>query len=303
MALRWNYRKPGSKKMKIVDGGTLRPPKPLMPESFGTAAVPQVFEVFELYGPAMRQIREWLGLPERRTVSSLRAVADAASGNYFADVPWALPEPRGPRRSAAFVFTADDAGEWSGVVRSCRLAKVDWDIHGDGGGAVPAGPASIDLHVGGTVKSRAKALRDPIVDVDLLTGSRLVDFMLESLAQDFEPTYDGEFSGDVLARLELGRQDLEARLRASYAAPEDWLVGLETVQLELGEGESAEIALSLELPSPGVGYFAVSYIDTETGEGDTSEVLALEVTEEGRLRAWTDVSALPLAEPAPYADA
>lgn len=61
-------------------------------------------------------------------------------------------------------------------------------------------------------------------------------------------------------------------------------------------GEVSDIAISLNTPSPGTGYFAVQFCDPHRDEGETTDAWAVPVDADLNVSVLPDPAALPLPE-------
>lgn len=273
--LRWVYNE------NVVDEGTFVAPKGLTLEALNADPVPQEFQVFQVYSSLLRQVLSHLRVPDRKP--GPRFVPMKVTRNlYHGDRMWQLPAPRGFRKSAAFLF-GDDSGNESGVVYSSRLGTPSFEMGGQVGAAVPAGPVPVGVGGAAEVRITIQFAVDPTLVAEVLTRQALVDHVLNTLTEDYMVDIDD----DVHARIELEFSDLPDLLLANYSPPETWNAVLSAETIYGDAGSVASLDLSLTGLSEGTGYYAVSFFDPENPEfGETTDVWAFMIDAAGVVTAW-----------------
>lgn len=248
-------------------------------------------QVFQVYSSAMRQILKHVGVPDRRPGGDFSAVP-VAPQRYHSDKPWRLPEPRGFRKSAAFLFVDDVSDEPSGLVYSSRVGRASLlaAASADATGYLPIG-----ANGSGTLTASFVFASDPELSVEVLPGQSLVAHMLTNLVDDIGRRDDPEPS-DVAARIEFSLTDLRRSLLDAYTPPFDWSGSLSHMSIVGDEGETADIRLDLAVPSPGTGYFAVAFVDSASDEGETTDAWVIHVDVDLNVWAMPDPSDIALPE-------
>jgi hypothetical protein len=271
-----------------VTESVFMPGKKLSMEALRLMQAPDHLQIYQAYSSALRQVLSHIGIPENRLGPVVPAVEFPPTG-WKSDGFWRLPEVRGLRKSAAYVFAAD--GDWerrSGPVYSSRVGKATLKLGGHID--VLAIPTPIPIGVGGqgTIEAELHFAADPELEVRILTGAELRRHMVETLESDVAD-YDDPERSDVNARIQIALDgDLPGILDASYTPPSDWQVAAggvltDTERLTVfgDAGEQSHLDLSLELPSAGTGYYAVSYTVAGSDEiGETTDAWAVIVDDE-----------------------
>jgi hypothetical protein len=276
----------------LAGEGVFLPGKPVTPCAVEADRAPNTFQVYQLYSSAMRQILKHVGVPERRRLHPVRADKQGKK-HWHAEAAWGLPAPRGFRKSAAFVFTADD--DWnrrSPIVYSSRMGVADLSVGGDVG--VEPGQLVIGAKGRASLYSGIRFAVDPRVEVRVITGGDLVDHMMVNLLDDVGHIEDSEDESKA-ARIELAREELLETLHLAYEPPQSWEMVPHTGELSGGPGEWHSVRLDISTPEPGDCYLAVEYQLTADPEvGETADVWAVSVGTDLTVRANAYPEDLPL---------
>jgi hypothetical protein len=282
-----------------VDENTLTPlpGKDLELEVRTDSQPPTSLQVYQIYGSLIRQALKHIGIPERHAGPEFQA-KHIAKGLYRSDRKWRLPEPRGWRKSAAYKFTDDFSQSLSPAVYASRLGKGDLVLRGGGKIEDPTHLTPIGVDGVATFAATLEFATDPELTVEVLTGEALVDHLVRNIRDDVASTDDPE-SLDVTSRIELALDDLRYTLEAAYTPPSRWDATLSSALVSGSEGETAQIDLDLSAPTPGIGFFAVSFYDPEhPGLAETTDAWAIVVDDDRQVFALADPSEMPLREPA-----
>jgi hypothetical protein len=246
----------------VVDENTLLPGKEVLLEAYEPDGTPKTLQVYQVYSSAMRQILKHIGVPERRRGPEFAAtvVPPTPPNRYRSDRGWQLPEPRGLRKSATYIFMDDVSEGTSGFIYTSRIGTAKLSLQGSAELKDPTGLTPIGVSGGGSINAKFDFARDPVLSLEVVTGTALVEHMLANLVGDVGRPDDPE-STDVAARIALELPELRASLLDAYSPPTDWSAFLTTNTVAGDQGDTAEVALSLSTPSAGRGYFAVDFFD------------------------------------------
>lgn len=280
----------------VVDENTFLPGKEIFLEAYAPNPAPDQLQVFQKYSSAMRQLLSHVGVPDQRSVSSF-VVTALDPPIYRGDRPWALPQPRGMRKSATFVFAPNNSQEVSGRIYCSRTGKAHLTLGGGVNATDPTGTIPIGMDGKAELKADLHFARDPVMEVEVLTGQSLATHMIDTLAYDFASAEDVERT-DVTARIDLQLDELQERLPMAYEPPSDWsMTPVESV-IEGGAGEVVSTYVRINAPSPGHGYFAVSFVDIQDRNlGETTDAWIITVDEDLNVSAITQPSEMPLRIP------
>jgi hypothetical protein len=291
MVLRWVSGK------NVVDDSTFLPGKRLILDAYRPVPVPESLQVYQVYSSAMRQVLKHIGIPERRPGSEFPAVK-VDDDSYRSDRHWRLPEPRGWRKSAGFIFVANNSEATSGFIYSSRVGKAKLDTGTNVSVKDPIG--TVPPGVGGRASLKVGFVfaTDPDLKVEILTGEALAEHMISNLTTDVAPEDDPE-NKDISARVALQLPMLRDSLPHAYTPPSGWTITTMQQMVQGNEGDALTLDLDLETPTPGSGYLAVSFTDPADPErAETSDAWGITVDAELRISALTDPSELPLPLPA-----
>lgn len=292
MFMRWRVGR------DVVDGSTFRPPKDLILEAVNAYPTPKQFDVYQVYGPADKQLRDKFGIPRLKSRQTAFMAKPARKPlEFVGDRPWQLPTAKGFHICNSFAFMADNSSALSGVIRSHRFLTTR--IRADSGVNLSLPVPGIDavpIGAGGTAGmiTDVQSAVDPVLQVDVLTGEALLDLMLRNLLIDVE-----DADPDVRARVETGMERVREELMSEYTPPPGWNFTTSQRQLEVAENHPVEVGLDLRLPTPGSGYIAVSFADVKRLDdpegGILTEVLGIRVLADGTVLAIPDVAQEPSA--------
>lgn len=109
-----------------------------------------------------------------------------------------VPVARAPRKSAAFLFTADNSDQTSPRIYSSRVAKAELKLAVKVTDPTRAVPVGVDGQA--TFKSNITFADDPLLSANLLTGGSLVDHMLTNPIEDVGRGDDPDYR-DVSTRV------------------------------------------------------------------------------------------------------
>lgn len=289
MTLRWKLGD------TVVDGGTFLPGKQLALEAYAPDPVPRTLQVYQVYSSAMRQILKHIGVPDRRPERPFAATL-VEGQTYRADSLWRLQEPRGWRKSAAFVFVADDSDDASGRIYSSRVGVAQLGLEGGADLKDPTGTIPAPIGVSGKACISAGILfaTDPTMSVEVLTGEALAEHMLRNLVDDVAPA-DDEDRADIAARVAFELPAVREALLRAYEPPPDWSMKPRQDVVEGDEGDRVSVALGLETPTPGSAYFAVSFIDPDDPDrAETTDAWGINVDVDLNVSAVRDPSGVAL---------
>ncbi len=261
---------------ELAGAGVYLPGKLVTPCAVDADPIPAAFQVYQLYSSAMRQILKYVGVPERRRLFAVRA-EQTELGHWHAESEWRLPTPRGPRKSASFIFTVDDEEErQSPIVYSSRLGVASLSFGGEVG--LQPGPLPIGTMGHGALASDIRFAMDPEVEVRILTGDHLVDHMMANLLEDVGYIEDNDEDQSLAARIEFGRDEILEILRYAYAPPPSWELIADADVVSGAPGEPGSVHLEISAPDPGDCYIAVEYRLTDDPEvAETTDAWALSV--------------------------
>ena len=278
----------------VVDENVFLPGKKLHMEAYTTAPEPpESFQVYQIYSSAMRQILKYVGVPERRALSTFAAVPSAPE-RFFSDRPWSIPQPRGSRKSAAFNFSTDNEDRPSARIYSSRLGAAKLGLQGGAAVNDPTGRTPIGADGRAEFQTEITFARDPVLSVRVLTGTALVNHMIQNLVDDVGDVEDPDYR-DIQARIRLVIGTLPHVLLDAYTPPRDWHVRLSDDVVSGDEREPVTSTLEIEAGSTGVGYFAVAYVDEQNNEiGETTDPWMIDVNASGTVSALVDPSGVPL---------
>jgi hypothetical protein len=279
----------------VVDEGTFLPGKQLYLESHSAASTPKVLQVYQVYSSAMRQILKHIGIPERRLGPEFRAV-HIPPDRHRSERSWRLPEPRGWRKSAAFVFMDDESDSLSMHVYSSRVGKASFSLRGGVQMTDPTGNVPLGVNGEGSLDTAFVFASDPMLSLEVLTGEALVEHVIRNLTEDVGRVDDKE-STDVAARIQLEIPELRLSLLEAYTPPDDWAVDLLESSIAGDEGELAKVALELVTPSKGTGYFGVTFSGSlDDGVGETTDIWMVNVDADLSISVIPDPTEVPLPQ-------
>lgn len=278
----------------IVDESTYKPGKEVYLESHGSEEAPLGWQIFQVFDSAIRQILKYIGVPERRLGPELDRIKHVPPSVYRSANSWRLPEPRGWRRSAAYIFTDSVSDEQSRPIYSSRVGRATLKSKGGAGLVDPTGTVPVGIKGSASIESEILFAADPHLSVSVLTGEALATYMARNLEDVF---LRGEVS-DVAGRIELKLDELDVIMRESYTPPRDWAAEPSTTSVSGDDGDVARLAVDFETPSPGDGYYAIAYESAEADEySETTEVWAVSVDVDLNVSILRDVSNIALRIP------
>ena len=268
----------------VVDGSTFTPspPKDLVMEGWAMP-MPSYFNVYQVHDSLIRQLLDHIGIPESYLETSFGVVGSSAD-QFRSDRSWRLPSPRGWRKSTSFRFFADESDQASPIIRSSRLGEARLHLQTPDV-VIPVG--GIPIGIGGAAKFEASLYYavDPELSVEVITGEELMTYAIRNLTEDVGARDEQGFS-DVAARIELSLGELTNSLPSAYRPPSDWSVVPATTFVSGDAGSFSQVGVELNLPSPGTGYFAVTFVDAEDPElGETTNAFAISVDRELKVTA------------------
>lgn len=272
----------------VVDGSTLKPPKNLTLEAVDCGQPPpKAFTIARVYNPLMAEIRNWVHASEP-SLPPLRAVPGSGPGEFRSDRDWLLPHPGLFHWASQYVFTADIARKTSGRVRSSGFGGID--IGGELSAALkdPAGivPFAPSAGVNGTLHFTAAV--DPEVTVTVLTGQRLVDFLLGTLLTELQGDGIDATRGPFL----LG--ELRDGLIRRYTPPPEWQLEFAARSFHADDLTEHAVDFRLETPVRGEAALAFEFTDADRqGEPDAgvlSDAFVVSVDPQGVVRASLNFS-------------
>lgn len=281
----------------VVGESTFMPGKRLHLAAYRQLPVPETLQVYQVYSSAMRQILKHIGIPDRHPGQLFGAVRQDDE-HYRSDARWRLPEPRGWRKSASFIFIANNSENTSGPIYSSRIGKASFKTKASAQAKAPAGVVLIGGGGEADVDIDVTFATDPVLTVEVLTGETLAEHMIRNLLEEVVPEGEAERE-DLAGRVALELPRLRDSLPATYAAPSLWSFTTTSVEIQGDEGDHVTLGLHLEAPTPGSAYVAVSFTDPSNPDrGETCDPWGITVDEDLVVSAITDPNDLPLALPA-----
>jgi hypothetical protein len=202
------------------------------------------------------------------------------------------------RKTAAFIFAPDNSDEISSHIYCSRTGKAQLTVGGGATAKDPTGVIPIGVDGKAGITAELHFARDPLMNIEVLTGQSLAHHMIDSLAYDFGSP-ENEEEADILSRIDLNIEELQEVLPAAYEPPPDWIIRPADAQFEGQAGDVGSVAVTIEAPTPGAGYFAVGFTDaSEPSAGDISDAWILSVDDNLNVSVITEPSAMPLRIPA-----
>lgn len=270
MILRWLHE--GS----VVDGSTLRPPKPLHLEAIGVENPPGEFNIAQVFSPPVAWVRKFVGRGARRHVAAFPAVPKNQRDRvvYRSDRRWQLPAPAGIRGISQFMFTTNSGAE-SGRIRSSRFGDFQLGGGTTAGLQDPTGIMSVPITAEGKVELNTKFIPavDPMVRIRVLTGEELAMFVVQDAVAELQA------EGAPISRMADRFYAAQEVLQHRFSPPKAWDFPAYLRDTHMREDEEREFTVAVDVldvasPAGGTGSFALLAFDAERPEDPDRRVMS-----------------------------
>jgi hypothetical protein len=284
----------GKLQLRSVDGNVLVPPKSLRLQASKMKKDPERFEIFQCHDSLTNMFLRKKRLPELTPINYKVDAVPQKSGKYQSEYLWDLPTHRSwVRSSTSFLFMAEGVSERSAPIRSVRKGALTFEKTAEGSLKAPLGHATPGARFARIGKGKVVWAVDPVMRVDIITGSDLADHTINVLR------YATEFDDDLRARFESDEGEFRGELVALFQGPADWSFELPT-NISGDDGGTSEFDVGFVAESVGSGYFALMLSDPDDpGEVEIGPGFFLEATVEENqmtLNVITDFTGMEMPE-------